>query len=70
MNGKRGGPQIVGLDEATGEIRWRVGTIPKEGEPGGDSWNGVPWDRRTGASIWTAGSYDPDQYLIGVLFKL
>jgi alcohol dehydrogenase (cytochrome c) len=57
--GKKGGPQIVGLDEASGEVRWRVGTIPKPGEPGGDSWNGVPWDRRTGASVWTAGSYDP-----------
>lgn len=59
VNGKRGGPQIVGLDEATGAVLWRVGTIPKPGEPGGDSWNGVPWDRRTGGSIWTAGSYDP-----------
>lgn len=59
VGGKRGGPQIVGLDENTGEVRWRVGTIPKPGEPGGDSWNGVPWDERTGASVWTAGSYDP-----------
>jgi len=57
--GKRGGPQIVGLDEATGAVRWRIGTIPKPGEPGGDSWNGVPWEERTGASVWTAGSYDP-----------
>jgi len=56
---KRGGPQIVGLDAATGEVRWRRNTIPKPGEPGGDSWNGVPWDERTGASVWTAGSYDP-----------
>lgn len=56
---KRGGPQIVGLDAVTGEVRWRVGTIPKPGEPGGDSWNGMPWEERTGASIWTAGSYDP-----------
>ncbi|HUF71753.1 MAG TPA: PQQ-binding-like beta-propeller repeat protein [Gammaproteobacteria bacterium] len=59
VGGKRGGPQIVGLDAATGEIRWRVGTIPKPGEPGGDSWNGLAWDERTGASVWTAGSYDP-----------
>lgn len=56
---KRGGPQIVGLDEASGEVRWRVGTIPQPGEPGGNSWNGVPWNERTGASVWTAGSYDP-----------
>lgn len=59
VGGKRGGPQIVGLDAATGEVRWRVGTIPKPGEPGGDSWNGMPWNERTGASVWTAGSYDP-----------
>jgi len=55
---KRGGPQIVGLDEATGNVLWRRNTIPKPGEPGGDSWNGVPWDERTGASIWTAASFD------------
>lgn len=59
VGGKRGGPQIVGLDAATGEVRWRVGTIPKSGEPGGNSWNGMPWEERTGASVWTAGSYDP-----------
>lgn len=40
-------------------MRWRINTIPRPGEPGGDSWNGVPWEERTGASIWTAGSYDP-----------
>ncbi|MGW8370470.1 MAG: outer membrane protein assembly factor BamB family protein, partial [Gammaproteobacteria bacterium] len=56
---KRGGPQIVGLRADSGEVVWRVHTIPREGEPGGDSWNGVPWDERTGASLWTAGSYDP-----------
>jgi len=59
VGAKRGGPQIVGLDQTTGEVRWRVNTIPRPGEPGGDSWNGVPWEERTGASIWTAGSYDP-----------
>ena len=59
VGGKRGGPQIVGLDQATGAVRWRVNTIPREGEPGGNSWNGMPWEERTGASIWTAGSYDP-----------
>jgi alcohol dehydrogenase (cytochrome c) len=56
---KPGGPQIVGLDAVTGEAVWRRNTIPRPGEPGGDSWNGVPWDERTGASIWTAASYDP-----------
>ena len=59
VTAKRGGPQVVGLDAATGEVRWRLNTIPRPGEPGGNSWNGVPWEERTGASIWTAGSYDP-----------
>ncbi len=55
-----GGPQIVGLDATTGEILWRFHTIAQPGTPGGDSWNGVPGDKRTGASVWTTGSYDPE----------
>jgi alcohol dehydrogenase (cytochrome c) len=54
-----GGPQIVGLDAATGEIAWRVHTIAQPGTPGGDSWNGMPIEQRSGASVWTAGSYAP-----------
>jgi alcohol dehydrogenase (cytochrome c) len=60
VGAKPGGPQIVGLDEATGEIAWRLGTIAHPGEPGGNSWNGIPFDERSGASIWTPPSYDPD----------
>lgn len=59
VGSKPGGPQVVGLDADTGELLWRVGTIPKPGEPGGDSWNGMPHEARTGASVWTPGSYDP-----------
>ncbi|HWK54524.1 MAG TPA: PQQ-binding-like beta-propeller repeat protein, partial [Hyphomicrobiales bacterium] len=59
VGAKPGGPQLVGLDAASGEELWRLGTIAKPGEPGGDSWNGVPFDERSGASIWTPGSYDP-----------
>lgn len=54
-----GGPQLVGLDALTGKELWRIGTIARPGEPGGDSWNGVPFDERNGASLWTPGSYDP-----------
>jgi alcohol dehydrogenase (cytochrome c) len=57
---KFGGPQIVGLDAETGAEAWRLGTIAKPGEPGGESWNGIPFDERSGASIWTPGSYDPE----------
>ncbi|HEX5048209.1 MAG TPA: PQQ-binding-like beta-propeller repeat protein [Gammaproteobacteria bacterium] len=54
-----GGPQIVGLDAETGAVEWRVHTIAQPGTPGGDSWNGVPVERRSGASVWNTGSYDP-----------
>jgi alcohol dehydrogenase (cytochrome c) len=54
-----GGPQIVGLDAHTGAVEWRVHTIAQPGTPGGDSWNGVPVEKRSGASVWTTGSYDP-----------
>jgi alcohol dehydrogenase (cytochrome c) len=60
VGSKPGGPQIVGLDADTGRIAWRVHTIARPGEPGGDSWNGVPLNERTGASVWTTGSYDPE----------
>jgi alcohol dehydrogenase (cytochrome c) len=36
-----------------------VHTIAQPGTPGGDSWNGVPVERRSGASVWNPGSYDP-----------
>ena len=55
-----GGPQIVGVDAETGVVEWRVHTIAQPGTPGGDSWNGVPVERRSGASVWNTGSYDPD----------
>ena len=55
-----GGNYIVGLDAKTGDESWRVSTIPKPGEPGGNSWNGLPMDKRSGASVWVPGSYDPE----------
>jgi alcohol dehydrogenase (cytochrome c) len=54
-----GGDAIVGLDFETGKEAWRFKTIAHPGEPGGDSWNGLPLEKRSGASVWIAGSYDP-----------
>jgi len=59
VGAKPGGPEIVGLDAETGRIAWRVHTIAQPGTPGGDSWNGMPLQQRSGASVWTPGSYDP-----------
>jgi len=50
---------VVALDARTGEEAWRFRTIARPGEPGGDTWNGLPMERRAGASVWLAGSYDP-----------
>ena len=55
-----GGNFIVGLDANTGEEAWRFYTIARPGEPGGESWNGLPLEKRNGGSVWTAGSYDPE----------
>jgi alcohol dehydrogenase (cytochrome c) len=55
----QGGNLIVALDAETGKEAWRFHTIAQSGEPG-DSWNGLPNDKRNGASVWTAGSYDPE----------
>jgi alcohol dehydrogenase (cytochrome c) len=59
-----GGNYIVALDVNTGAEAWRFNTIPKENEPGGNTWNGVPYDKRAGASVWVPGSYDPASNLL------
>ena len=64
VNGQApGGAYIVGLDANTGKEAWRFYSIARPGEPGGDSWNGLPLDKRSGGSVWTAGSYDPKRNL-------
>jgi alcohol dehydrogenase (cytochrome c) len=60
INGQApGGAYIVGLDADTGKELWRFYSIARPGEPNGNSWNGLPLDKRSGGSVWTAGSYDP-----------
>lgn len=49
---------IVGLDAATGKEAWRFYTIPRPGEPGFDTWNNAPVNRRNGGSVWGTGTYD------------
>ena len=54
-----GGNFIVGLYASTGKEVWRFNTIAHPGEPGGDTWNRLPIEKRNGASVWVSGSYDP-----------
>ena len=54
-----GGNYIAALDAGTGKEAWRFYTIARPGEPGGNSWNGLPLEKRNGGSVWIPGSYDP-----------
>lgn len=55
-----GGAMIVGLDAETGEQMWTFTTIAAPGTQGGDTWNGLPAEERSGASVWTSGTYDAE----------
>jgi alcohol dehydrogenase (cytochrome c) len=51
---------ISAYDAATGAQRWLFRTVALDGEPGGDSWGGLPNLYRAGGEAWITGSYDPD----------
>ena len=51
---------ISAYDAKTGKLVWKFATIAKTGDPGGDTWGGLPDLFRSGADTWITGSYDPD----------
>jgi len=53
-----GGGIIAGFDSETGQHLWTFETVAKPGQPGGDTWNGLPAGERRGGSVWTSGTYD------------
>jgi PQQ-dependent dehydrogenase (methanol/ethanol family) len=55
-----GGCFITGHDLETGKQLWRFNTIAQADEPGGDTWNNLPNEKRGGGAIWVAGQYDPE----------
>ena len=58
----RGGPDacvITAHDAATGAELWRRRTIPAPGEPGDETWGGVPFEERKHVGAWMVPSYDP-----------
>ena len=57
-----GGPDacvITAHDPHTGEELWRRRTIPAPGEPGDETWGGVPFEDRKHVGAWMVPSYDP-----------
>lgn len=59
-----GGNFILAVDLERGEEAWRFYTIARPDEAGGNSWNDLPLEARTGGSVWTPGSYDEDLNLV------
>ena len=55
-----GGCFITGHDLETGKQLWRFNTIAQADEPGGDTWNNIPNEKRGGGAIWVVGQYDPE----------
>ena len=50
---------VTAHDAKTGKELWRVHTIPKPGEPGDETWGGIPYDQRKHVGTWMPPSYDP-----------
>ena len=64
-----GGPDacvVTAHDARTGEELWRRRTIPRPGEPGDETWGGVPDAERRHVGTWMAPSYDPALNLLFV----
>ena len=62
-----GGPEscvVVAHDAVSGEELWRRRTVPAPGEPGDETWSGVPYERRVHVGSWIPASYDPELRLI------
>jgi PQQ-dependent dehydrogenase (methanol/ethanol family) len=58
-----GGPEacvITAFDALTGKELWRTRTIPKPGEPGDETWGGVPYEERRQVGSWMVPSFDPE----------
>jgi alcohol dehydrogenase (cytochrome c) len=51
---------ISAFDADTGKRDWKFYTTALQGQPGGDTWNGLPNLLRGGGDTWIAGTYDPD----------
>ena len=63
----QGGPDacvITAHDANTGAELWRRRLIPGPGEPGDETWGGVPFEQRTHVGSWMVPSYDPELDLV------
>lgn len=58
------GCYVTGHDVANGEELWRNEFIPRPGEPGDETWGGVPYENRWCTGAWGQIAYDPALNLV------
>jgi alcohol dehydrogenase (cytochrome c) len=55
---------VTGHDAQTGVELWRNSVVPRPGEPGDETWGGVPYEKRWITGVWGAITYDPQTNLV------
>ena len=65
-NATPAGCVITAHDATTGKELWRRRLIPRDGEPGDESWGGMPQNQRRHIGAWMSPSYDADLNLLYV----
>jgi alcohol dehydrogenase (cytochrome c) len=65
-NATPGACVITAHDATTGKELWRRRTIPKPGEPGDESWGGMPDNQRRLVGAWMTPSFDAELNLLYV----
>jgi glucose dehydrogenase len=55
---------IRAWDVRTGKLVWRFHTVPREGEPGNDTWEPGSWRDRTGVNVWSIMTVDVERGLV------
>ena len=55
---------LAAHDARTGEEVWKFYTTAAPGDPGGDSWGGLPVSQRRASAWGLPGSYDPEKNLL------
>ena len=56
----------VAHDAASGAELWWTRLVPAPGEPGDETWGGVPYEERVHVASWMVPSYDPELDLVYV----
>lgn len=64
FNDVKGGNFVVAIDLKTGREAWRFYTVARPDGVGGNTWNGLPLERRNGGSVWVSATYDPGRNVV------